>query len=502
MSDLSDGLDAREGRELGSAAAQMGTPAAFDGTLAAAIAGRGAHPLALPAPLPLVVDLVVQLATQLATLHARGQVYGALDPARVLLLAEPGEPLRVELAPPEATGEDDQFAISGFTAPERFEGEHGQATDQYSLAALTYLLLAGEPAFAGSPAEQAFEQLFAAPQPPRRLNPSLPFAVSTVVMRGLAKWPENRYSSVAAFAGALRYAAGEAPESAVPLPPWLRQTSQPSRPFVVTPREPTIAPASVLPPEGLAPLEEPLPTAHEETGAWRAAAPPPIVPPTAPEPRSRYPLLSPRARSIQIAVACALLLALLLGAGLATAAGSAPHSPAAVPAVVRALATATAPSQPTALPTPTVAPTSTPAPPPTPVPAPTKTPVPTPSTGPVENASSGDAAAVGAIVAPSSVAPRQQFTVRMTLTNTGHTTWSSGSGYALTCDTVRHPASSCSSAFSATLGGAVVAPGGSVTFTLTLIAPSSPGTYQAWFAMARNGRLFPSTDAAVRVTVS
>ncbi|HKS69413.1 MAG TPA: hypothetical protein VJQ45_03270, partial [Ktedonobacterales bacterium] len=227
MSDVSDGLDSREGLEIGSAAAEMGAPAASDATLATAIAGRGAHPLALPAPLPLVVDLVAQLTTQLAALHARGQVYGVLDPAHVLLLAEPGQPPRMELAPPQAStgraydvaGQQDQFAISGFTAPERFEGEQGHAADQYGLAALAYLLLAGELPFAGSPAEQAFEQLFAAPEPPRRLNPSLPFAVSAVVMRGLAKWPEDRYPTVMAFAGALRYAAGEAPDSAVPLPP-------------------------------------------------------------------------------------------------------------------------------------------------------------------------------------------------------------------------------------------------------------------------------------------
>ncbi|HEX6799725.1 MAG TPA: NBR1-Ig-like domain-containing protein [Ktedonobacterales bacterium] len=501
MSDLSDGLDSRDAVDpegtLGA-----GSHAAPDGTLAAAISGRGAHPLALPAPLPLVVDLVAQLATQLAALHARGQVYGALDPAHVLLLAEPGESLRVELAPPDAAAGQDTFAISGFTAPERFEGEHGQAADQYALAALTYLLLTGEPPFVGSPTEQAFEQLFTKPEPPRRLNPSLPFAVSAVVLRGLAKWPEDRYPAVAAFSAALRYAAGEAPESAVPLPPWLRQTSAPSRPFVVTPREPTAAPASVPPPRGLVPLEDPPPTAHEETGAWRAAAPPPIVAPPLPEPRSRYPLLSPRARNVQVAVACALLLALLLGAGLATAAASPPHPQAAAPVVVRAPATAT--PQPSAPPAPTTAPTSTPAPSPTPppTPVPTNTPAPTPTTGPIEAASSGDAAAVGPIVAPSSVAPRQQFTVRLTLVNTGHTTWSSGTGYSLACDIVRHPATSCSSAFSAGLGGAVVAPGGSVTFTLTLIAPSGPGTYQAWFAMAHNGRLFPSTDAAVRVTVS
>ena len=474
-----------------------------EGTLAAAIAGRGPHPLALPAPLPLVVALASQLAEQVEARHARGEAYGVLDPAHVLLRGTPGEPLRAELATPmdstlsaeEATAGSDAFAISGFTAPERFEGELGIRGDQYALAALAYLLLTGEPPFAGTPAEQALEQLFAAPEPPRVLNPALPFAVSAVILRALAKRPEDRYPSVAAFAAALRHAAGTSPESAVPLPSWLRQTAAPSRPFVVTPRASVAAFASRVPPRGLSALEEPPPSfASGVSGEWRAAAPPPVIPPVPPQPPSRYPLLSPRARRIQIAAALALLLALLLGAGLAMAASGGRPRASAPPPIVQASST----SSPLPIVTLPPAPTSTPIPRPTP--APTHPPVPTPS-GPIERASSGDAATAGAVVAPNSVAPGQRFTVTLTMVNSGRTTWSGGAGYTLACDTVRH-LTSCISAFRAGLGGAVVPPGRSVTFTLTLTASRGPGTYTAWFSMARNGRLFPSSDAVVRVTVS
>ena len=497
-----DAVGATDAGAGGGADGNVDRHAAPQGTLAAAIAGRGPHPLTLPAPLPLVVTLVDHLAEQLKALHAHSEAFGMLDPTHVQLRGAPGEPLRAELATQRAsgegtdeeTGERDAFAISGFTAPERFEGERGIAGDQYALAALAYLLLTGEPPFAGAPAEQAFEQLFAAPEPPRVLNPALPFAVSTVILRALAKRPEDRYPSVGAFAAALRHAAGAAPGSAVPLPPWLRQTSAPSRPFVVARRESIAAFASQVPPAGLSALEEPPPSRLSEvSGEWRAAAPPPVTPPVPPQLPSRYPLLSERSRRIQIAVAIALLLALLMGAGLVMAA-SGPHPRRSAPPIVQA--------PPTTTPLPIVtlppAPTSTPVP--TATRAPTRTPVPTPS-GSIEPVSSGDAATAGGVVAPASVAPRQRFTVTLTMINSGHTTWSRGAGYTLACDTVRHPATSCSSAFSAGLGGAIIPPGGRVTFTLTLVAPSGSGTYLAWFSMAHNGRLFPSSDASVRVAV-
>ena len=82
-----------------------------------------------------------------------------------------------------------------FVAPEQAQGEHLDArADQYSLAALAYLLLSGRPPYSHSSLSAA-----AAPPPPPPLStPERPFppAVEDVVRRGLAADRDDRFPDV------------------------------------------------------------------------------------------------------------------------------------------------------------------------------------------------------------------------------------------------------------------------------------------------------------------
>lgn len=91
-----------------------------------------------------------------------------------------------------------------YMAPEQWSGLSTFASDQYSLAVMIYELLTGTVPFQGSPYNMMYAHLHDIPRSPRELNPQLPPAVDTVLLRALAKKPEERFESVAAFARAFQ----------------------------------------------------------------------------------------------------------------------------------------------------------------------------------------------------------------------------------------------------------------------------------------------------------
>src|SRR5262249_5190484 len=125
----------------------------------------------------------------------------------------------------------------------------------------------------------------------------------------------------------------------------------------------------------------------------------------------------------------------------------------------------------------------------------------TPTATHIELASLGDDFAAMSVSTPGTVAAGRQFTARLTLRNTGRTTWTQTQGYRLTCDTVRayRPPSGCTSALSVAPGAEAIAPGQAVMFQLRLTAPATPGAYTTWVTMAHGTALF--SRAALRLQV-
>src|SRR6266568_5232548 len=93
-----------------------------------------------------------------------------------------------------------------YMAPEQWEGTPVAATDQYALAIMAYDLLTGQPPFQGGLGQVMYQHLHVTPQPPSTLNPRLPADVDTVMLHALAKKPEERFGSIAAFARAFQQA--------------------------------------------------------------------------------------------------------------------------------------------------------------------------------------------------------------------------------------------------------------------------------------------------------
>src|SRR6266568_1869137 len=93
-----------------------------------------------------------------------------------------------------------------YMAPEQWEGHPVPATDQYALAVMLYELLTGRPPFRGTPMQMMYAHVNTQPQAPSTLNPRLSTVIDSVVLRGLAKKPEERFPSIIAFGFAFRQA--------------------------------------------------------------------------------------------------------------------------------------------------------------------------------------------------------------------------------------------------------------------------------------------------------
>jgi eukaryotic-like serine/threonine-protein kinase len=93
-----------------------------------------------------------------------------------------------------------------YMAPEQWSGHPVAATDQYALAIMTYQLLTGKLPFQGRQEQVMYMHFNEKPKPPGALNSNIPKDVDTVLLRALAKKPEERFSSISAFANAYQQA--------------------------------------------------------------------------------------------------------------------------------------------------------------------------------------------------------------------------------------------------------------------------------------------------------
>ncbi|MDA1362556.1 Stk1 family PASTA domain-containing Ser/Thr kinase [Glycomyces luteolus] len=84
-----------------------------------------------------------------------------------------------------------------YLSPEQARGETVDArSDVYAVGCVLYELLVGHPPFTGdNPVSVAYQHVREEARPPSELNPNVPDSVDAVIMKALAKNPENRYHS-------------------------------------------------------------------------------------------------------------------------------------------------------------------------------------------------------------------------------------------------------------------------------------------------------------------
>ncbi|HLI07862.1 MAG TPA: serine/threonine-protein kinase [Ktedonobacteraceae bacterium] len=161
-------------------------------------------------------EYLQQAASALQYAHDRGIIHRDIKPANFLLRVDNGNTVHLLLSD---FGLAKFFASSSATstilgtptymAPEQFEGNAGPESDQYALAVMIYLLLAGRPPFEGEPLRLMHAHITEAPPPIRSFAPSLPQGVELALTKALAKKPADRYPSISDFAHAFQTAASE-----------------------------------------------------------------------------------------------------------------------------------------------------------------------------------------------------------------------------------------------------------------------------------------------------
>lgn len=160
-----------------------------------------------PGPLlpPEAASLIANLADALQYAHEQDVVHQHVTPATLLL---GGKKAQSQCPTLFLSGfELTPLSIPGdplYIAPEQWCGQPGPATDQYALAVIAYQLLTGDPPFMGTLEQLKDLHLHREPPPPTKRNAHLPPIFEGLFRRALAKEPEQRFPSVAAFASALK----------------------------------------------------------------------------------------------------------------------------------------------------------------------------------------------------------------------------------------------------------------------------------------------------------
>ncbi len=183
-------------------------------TLASLLRGRGQlEP-------ELAVHITTQICSALTEAHAAGIVHRDLKPSNIMMIERAGDPhfakvLDFGVAKLEGTDITRSGALFGtpqYMSPEQLQaGQIDGRSDLYALGVILFELLAGKPPFS-SPTAIGFISLHLN-EPPPALPKSVPRALSAVVMRLLAKDPDERPRDAALAAEELRAAlAGRAPK--------------------------------------------------------------------------------------------------------------------------------------------------------------------------------------------------------------------------------------------------------------------------------------------------
>src|SRR5438477_9056211 len=161
------------------------------------IVGRG------PTPMRIALDYARQILAALGFAHRHGIVHRDIKPHNVVVDAD-GR-LKVTdfgIARSGASQMTEAGSIIGtaqYLSPEQARGAAvDQRSDIYSVGIVLYEMLTGTVPFTGeTPLEIAMKHLSATPEPPSVKRSDVPRELDLVVLRALAKDPEDRYASAA-----------------------------------------------------------------------------------------------------------------------------------------------------------------------------------------------------------------------------------------------------------------------------------------------------------------
>jgi len=264
------------------------------------IEGRDLHEILADGPLEpaRAVRIIEQIAKALNAAHKIGLVHRDVKPSNILLdeddfaylidfgIARGADETRL-------TGTGSIIGSWHYMSPERMRaGEVDARSDVYALACVLCECLTAATPFPGDSAEQQITAHLMAPPPcPSISHPAVPATLDTVIAIGMAKDPDQRYTTTVDLATAAHNAINT-PQAAQSMP---------------MPRAFAASPAPTMPATEAAALQLPVDLNFAATQQAQAAGPPPAG--TRPPPRRRR-------RQMQLGLIAALVVILAAGAGI------------------------------------------------------------------------------------------------------------------------------------------------------------------------------------------
>jgi serine/threonine-protein kinase len=164
-------------------------------------------------PLQDALRITGNVLAALTYAHEHGIVHRDIKPENILLeggeavLADFGIAHAVTAAGTERlTGMGFALGTLAYMSPEQAAGgDIDRRSDLYSLGCVLYEMLSGEPPFQGPTPQSIVAKHISQPPPPLRLpEGAVPAAVEEILHKALAKSPDDRFDTAAAFADAVR----------------------------------------------------------------------------------------------------------------------------------------------------------------------------------------------------------------------------------------------------------------------------------------------------------
>lgn len=183
-----------------------------------------------------VSDIIIEVSLALSEVHSRGIIHRDINPRNIFIesvfqnaerhsgdnaFAIQTPQYAIKLIdfgiakfpqPPGAPPFTQYSVMSGtvaYASPEQCQSRLiDHRSDIYSLGIVLYEMLTGQRPFAGrTPTEIALKQIQSVPAPPRAINPDIPASLEEVILRALAKDPDERQQTIEEFATEIKYGA-------------------------------------------------------------------------------------------------------------------------------------------------------------------------------------------------------------------------------------------------------------------------------------------------------
>jgi serine/threonine-protein kinase len=170
-------------------------------------------------PIDEALRITREIASALDYAHEKGVIHRDIKPEN-LLITKRGDALLADFGIARALGRDGASGATltqtglavgtpQYMSPEQASGDPdlGSRSDIYSLAAVCYEMLAGEPPFSGVNLQAMIAKMMTSDAPSVRvLRPSVPPPVDAILQKALARVPADRWATAGEFSRALETA--------------------------------------------------------------------------------------------------------------------------------------------------------------------------------------------------------------------------------------------------------------------------------------------------------